>query len=157
MGRIKIWARIDISLYVARLDQSSMAPAEIVLIEDNPADVLLVRMALQENGIPCHLTRFENGEEAILALCAPTGANTLVPDVILLDLNTPKSDGFQVLSTLKQSPRLSEVPIAILTSSQASSDKHRAALQSIRYIQKPSQLAEFLATVGWAVKEMLHA
>jgi hypothetical protein len=48
------------------------------------------------------------------------------------------------------------VPIAILTSSQATSDRHRADLQHVRYIQKPCQLADFLATVGQAVKEMLH-
>jgi len=50
---------------------------------------------------------------------------------------------------------LSHVPIAILTSSPASSDKHRTALQSVRFIQKPSQLADFLSTVGQAVREML--
>jgi CheY-like chemotaxis protein len=77
--------------------------------------------------------------------------------LILLDLNTPRSDGFQVLIKLKQTPRLADVPIAILTSSQATSDKHRAALQNVRYIQKPSHLQDFLATVGQAVKDMLHA
>lgn len=134
-----------------------MTPAQIVLIEDNPGDVLLVEMALKENCIPCQLTRFDNGAEAVRVLCAPAEANALIPDAILLDLNTPRSDGFQVLIQLKQSPRLAQVPIAILTSSPASSDKHRIALQGVRYIQKPSQLANFLATVGQAVKEMLHA
>jgi CheY-like chemotaxis protein len=133
-----------------------MKPARIVLVEDNPGDVLLFEMALKENGIPCELTLFHNGTEALRVLSAP-GANAFVPDAILLDLNTPRSDGFQVLIKLTQSPRFSHVPIAILTSSRASSDKHRAALQSVRFIQKPSHLQEFLATVGGAVKEMLHA
>ena len=79
-----------------------------------------------------------------------------MPDAILLDLNTPKSDGFQVLSTLKQAPRLVGVPMAVLTSSQAASDKHRTSLQGARYIQKPSQLDEFLTTVGQAVKDMIE-
>jgi chemotaxis family two-component system response regulator Rcp1 len=134
-----------------------MKPVQIVLIEDNPGDVFLFEMALKENGIACQLTRFNNGAEALLVLCASEGTNAFVPDAILLDLNTPLSDGFQVLIKLKQFPRLSQVPLAILTSSQASSDRHRAALQNVRFIQKPPHLEDFLATVGLAVKEMLHA
>jgi CheY-like chemotaxis protein len=134
-----------------------MNPAQIVLIEDNPADVLLVELALKENGVSSQLTRFASGEEALRVLCEPGGAEGLVPDAILLDLNTPRSDGFQVLIKLKQFPRFTNVPIAILTSSRATSDKHRSRLQGARYIEKPAQLEEFLATVGQAVKEMLSA
>jgi CheY-like chemotaxis protein len=134
-----------------------MNPVQIVLIEDNPGDVFLFEMALRENGIPCQLTRFDNGADALLVLCAPHAANALVPDAILLDLNTPRSDGFEVLIKLRQFPRLAQVPVAVLTSSQASSDRHRAALQNVRFIQKPAHLEEFLATVGLAVKEMLCA
>ena len=79
-----------------------------------------------------------------------------MPDVIILDLNTPKSDGFEVLIRLRGSPHLSNVRIAILTSSQAASGKARSArMGAIRYIQKPSQLDEFLSTVGAAVREMV--
>ena len=73
-----------------------MKPAQIVLIEDNPGDVLLFEMALKENGIPCELTLFDNGTEALRALGAPE-ATAFVPDAILLDLNTPRSDGFPPL------------------------------------------------------------
>ena len=132
-----------------------MNPAHIVLVEDNPGDVMLVELALKENGVPFELTQFNSGLEALKALSAPS-ANAFIPDAILPDLNTPKSDGFEVLIQLRRSPRLSQVPIAILTSSKARSDKHRAGLQNVRYIEKPSQLADFLATVGQAVKEMLH-
>lgn len=134
-----------------------MNPVQIVLIEDNPGDVYLFEMALKDNGIACQLTRFDNGDDALLALCAQEEAKAFVPDAILLDLNTPRSDGFQVLIKLKQFPRLSHVPLAILTSSQARSDRHRADLQNVRFIQKPAHLEDFLTTVGGAVKEMLHA
>ena len=135
-----------------------MSAARIVLIEDNPADILLVELALKENGIPYEMTKFANGREAVRVLCAPEGwaEDPFIPDVILLDLNTPKSDGFQVLIQLKQSPRLAQVPIAIISSA-ANSDRHRSALQGVRYIQKPSNVETFFATVGQAVKEMLHA
>jgi CheY-like chemotaxis protein len=135
-----------------------MKAAQIVLIEDNPADVYLVELALNESGITYEMTKFTSGEDALSVFCPPEGkeTSTFVPDAILLDLNTPKSDGFQVLIKLKQAPRLARVPMAVITSSQASSDKHRTSLQGSRYIQKPAQLAEFLATVGQAVKEMLE-
>jgi len=132
-----------------------MSPANIVLIEDNPADVFLVELALKENGIAYHLTRFASGDEAVRVLCETGVADAAVPDVILLDLNTPRSDGFQVLIRLKQTPALAHVPLAILTSSHATSDKHRARLQGTRHIEKQSQLNDFLTTVGQAVKEML--
>jgi CheY-like chemotaxis protein len=137
-----------------------MNTAQIVLIEDNSADVLLVEMALKENGIPYELTRFKNGEDALRSLCSPEGRapHAFRPDAVLLDLNTPKSDGFEVLGKLRQNPYLADVPIAIITSSQATSDKHRASIMgAVRYIEKPSQLEEFLSTVGIAVRDMLHA
>ena len=133
--------------------------AKIVLIEDNSADVLLIELALKESDILYEMTRFHNGEEAVSALCPPEGptTKTLHPDAILLDLNTPKSDGFVVLEKLRRAPHLAEVPIAIITSSQAMSDKRRVSLIGrTRYIEKPLQLAEFLTTVGQAVKDLLH-
>ena len=132
-----------------------MNDCEIVLIEDNPADVYLVQLALQENNVNCHLTTFTNGQEAVRSLCRQAETQ-IVPNAILLDLNTPKSDGFEVLIRLRGTPHLANVPIAIVTSSQATSDKARTArLGVIRYVHKPSQLEEFIATVGQAVKEML--
>ena len=127
-----------------------MKPAQIVLIEDNPADVLLVQLALKENHVACELTTFSSGREALRTLCPPaeTETNAFVPDAILLDLNTPKSDGFEVLDKLKQTPHLAHVPVAIITSSRAAKDKARTyRLGAIRYVQKPSQLEEFLANL----------
>lgn len=135
-----------------------MSDCQIVLIEDNPADVLLVEMALKQNGVICEMTKFNSGQEALKVLCPAEGAraNAFVPDAILLDLNTPKSDGFNVLVRLKNAPNLVGVPVAIITSSQARSDQKRSdSLGAVRYIQKPSDLEEFLSTVGRAVKEML--
>ena len=135
-----------------------MSPRHIVLIEDNPADILLVQKALEANDVAYEMTQFNSGLEALNVLCSKGGAdaNLFVPDAILLDLNTPKSDGFNVLVRLKNTPYLAGVPIAIITSSQARSDRARSdVLGAVRYIQKPSDLDEFLSTVGRAIKEML--
>ena len=99
------------------------------------------------------MTRFECGADAIGPLCGYTA--NLRPDLILLDLNTPRSDGFEIPKVFKSAPRLAHVPIAILTSSGNLADKKRAALQGARFIEKPSQREEFLSSVGGAVKEML--
>ena len=136
-----------------------MITFEIVLIEDNPADVVLLRKSLAENEVSCNLTTFHSGEEALKVLCPrdSLGQRPFVPDAILLDLNTPKSDGFEVLIKLRGTPHLASVPIAILTSSQQENDKARSIrLGAVRYIHKPTQLEEFLTTVGRSVKEMLH-
>ena len=136
-----------------------MNAVQIVLIEDNSADVLLVELALKENDIAYELTRFKDGQEAVDALCSATDTplNFIHPDAILVDLNTPRSNGFDVLGKLRGNPRFADVPIAIITSSQAARDKHRTGIMSnVRYIEKPSQLEQFLATVGKAVKDMLR-
>ena len=136
-----------------------MSVCNIVLIEDNPGDVFLVERALKELDITCDLTTFSNGQEALKRLCPPEGTGAdhqVLPDAILLDLNTPKSDGFEVLSRLRGNVWLAHVPIAIITSSQATSDMARASrLGAIRYIQKPSHLDEFITKVGGAIREML--
>jgi CheY-like chemotaxis protein len=132
-----------------------MKTAQIVLIEDNPADVDLVKLSLQEAGIQCEIRLYSNGRDALKALAAPN--LSFLPSAILLDLNTPRTDGFEVHLKLRQLPRLSQVPIAILTSSRARADKHRAALQGARYVEKPSQLQDFLTTVAELIKELLQA
>lgn len=137
-----------------------MRAAQIILIEDNAADVLLVELALKENRIAYEMKCFKNGREAVDALCATDGtsANAPRPDAILLDLNTPKSDGFEVLGKLKRDPNLAGVPIAVITSSQARNDIHRTShFDSVLYIQKSSQVEVFFRTVGRAVREMLRS
>ncbi|PYU33486.1 MAG: hypothetical protein DMG28_07940 [Acidobacteria bacterium] len=131
----------------------TLKTASIVLVEDNPADVLLVRKALQEKGIKCELTCFETGEKALKNL---SQEGRLAPDLILLDLNLPGADGVDVLRKICSIPRLSEVPVVILTSSESPSDIQRTArIGAARYIRKPSRLEDFLTEVGRAVEEML--
>jgi len=127
--------------------------ASIFVIEDNPADVLLIRKALEEKGIKCALTCFENGETALRNL---SQQGRLLPDLILLDLHLPMADGVEVLGKIRGMPRFSEVPIVILTSSESPSDRQRTArMGAARYIRKPSRLEDFLREVGTGVEEML--
>jgi CheY-like chemotaxis protein len=125
----------------------------LVLIEDNPADVLLVREAIRESGLAVELVSYPDVPEAIAGL--ENTANPL-PDAILMDLNLPKGEGMTVIRTLRVSERLRGVPLAILTSSQSPRDLEQAEKLSVRwYIHKPSTLNEFLLTVGNAICELL--
>jgi CheY-like chemotaxis protein len=127
--------------------------ARLVLIEDNPADVLLVREAIKERGLAVELIAYPDVPEAIAGLGNP--GNPL-PDAILMDLNLPRGEGMSVIKTLRASERLSAVPLAILTSSQSPRDLEQAQrLRVNSYIHKPSTLDEFLTTVGDAVSQLL--
>ena len=127
--------------------------ASIVLVEDNPADVLLIKKALKEKGLKCALTCFEDGEKALKNL---SQAGRLPPDLILLDLNLPGIDGVDVLRKICTIPRFLKVPVVILTSSESPSDMQRTQrIGAARYIRKPSGLEDFFRVVGSAVEEML--
>ncbi len=131
-----------------------MNPAQILLIEDNPADALLIKLALDQQGIPYELIEYSSGADAVSALCGADTKDAVDLDAILLDLNTPKSDGFEVLRILRK--QFPQVPVSILTSSHARSDRERAAREGARYLEKEADLKLFLSTVGDAVEDMLH-
>jgi CheY-like chemotaxis protein len=125
----------------------------ILLVEDNPGDVYLLEKALQARQIRYELVCCEDGEDAIRALAEMTDP---VPDLILLDLNLPKREGFEVLRSIRNRPRMVGVPVGVFTSSDDAGDRHRVALLGAeRYIHKPPTLNEFIEQVGGAIEEML--
>jgi chemotaxis family two-component system response regulator Rcp1 len=129
------------------------ATAHIVLVEDNPGDVYLLEKALQARHIVYELTRYEDGEQGIRAL---SSERCPTPDLILLDLNLPRREGFDVLRAVRTRPALVGVAVGILTSSDAQRDRHRVFLIGAeRYIHKPLTLEEFIDEVGQAIEDML--
>jgi CheY-like chemotaxis protein len=131
--------------------------SHIVIIEDNPGDVLLIRKALDATGLDYALTRFEDGPEALQALCPETGWPDITPDVIVLDLNLPRSDGVDVLRHIRRARCLGEVPVAILTSSESPADSRKSLdLGADRYILKPSELEAFFSQVGGGIRELVE-
>ena len=124
-------------------------PAEILLVEDNPGDVGLVREAMKENKILNHLSVVWDGVEA-MAFLRREGkhADAPRPDLILLDLNLPKKSGREVLVEVKQDPGLKRIPVAILTTSSAEEDILKSYdLQANCYITKPVDLDQFVIVV----------
>jgi len=122
----------------------------ILLVEDNPADVLLTMEALKEGDISYELNVVNDGADAI-AYLRRKGKYTdvlLLPDIILLDINLPKKNGFEVLSEIKEDQGLKSIPVIILTTSSAKQDIRRAYdLHANCYIVKPLDFDAFLNVV----------
>jgi chemotaxis family two-component system response regulator Rcp1 len=126
----------------------------ILLVEDNPADVFLIKEALKTHGIDFDLTWVSDGEEAVSRV-EEIRSDHSAPQLILLDLNLPKLDGKQVLSRIRRNPALAGTPVAILTSSDSPHDRRdTASLGANCYIRKPPTLDEFLG-VGETIRDLL--
>jgi two-component system response regulator len=129
--------------------------AQITLVEDNPADVFSSERRCKRKASHFELTCFENGEEALNSL---SQRERTEPDIILLDLNLPMTEGVEVLRRIRSIPELVNIPVAILTSSASPADIHRTELLGVaRYISKPIALDDLLREVGRQVEEMLPA
>jgi|ERR1700733_8456954 len=118
---------------------------KILLVEDNQADVWLFKEAFRDLHIEHDLEIAEDGAQAIDLL--EDGETLSPPDMILLDLNMPKVDGFQVLSFVRASPRLCVIPVIVLSSSRDQRDVRRAhELGANSYIWKSTD--DFVDLVG---------
>lgn len=128
----------------------------ILVAEDNMADVILVREALDSHGLLYALHHVEDGEKAIefIRKCDDDEAAPC-PDLLLLDMNLPKREGDEVLQVVKQSRRSCEIPTIVFTSSASPADVERVkSLGATRYFQKPSDFEAFM-TLGAIIHELL--
>lgn len=126
-------------------DIVSKHAVEILLVEDNPGDVRLMKEALKETRVRSHLHLAEDGVQA-LSFLRQKGAT--LPDLILLDLNLPKKDGREVLAEIKDDPRLRSIPVVVLTTSQSEQDVQRSyQLHANCYIAKPVGLENFIRVI----------
>ncbi len=117
---------------------------EILLVEDNPGDVLLTRIALQRVCPMHNLHVAKDGIDALQALLGnPSGQNPSRPDLVILDLNLPRMNGQELIARLQDFPDLMSIPLVILTSSR----HDQSLLDSWRpgpcfYLVKPQTFAE---------------
>jgi DNA-binding response OmpR family regulator len=129
--------------------------ARILLVEDNPADVFLVREALAWNDIKSQLFVVRDGDEAIRLVQEIERTQSPCPDLVVLDVNLPRKSGFDVLRRVRASVKCGVAPVAILTSSEAPADRAEAArLGASSYIRKPSNLRDFMS-IGEKLKAIL--
>ena len=128
---------------------------EILLAEDNPADVYLIREALREHGVQCPIHVVWDGKE-VLQFIADAGAMSHL-GLIILDLNRPRHDGIEVLQRLRETDGTSHIPVVVLTSSDSPRDRIVASeLGAASYLRKPSGLEQFLS-LGGVFKKLLSS
>ncbi len=124
-------------------------PIEVLLVEDDPGDVLMTQEAFEEHKLRNRLAVVNDGVAA-LAYLRHEGehADAPVPDLILLDLNLPRVDGREVLSEIKKDPTLCQIPVVVLTTSQAEEDILRSyQLHANAYVAKPVDFERFITVV----------
>jgi CheY-like chemotaxis protein len=122
---------------------------DVLLVEDDPGDVLMTREAFEHYKIRNALHVVTDGEQALQFL-RRTGdyAGAPRPGLILLDLNLPRLDGLEVLAELKADPVLKVIPVVILTTSQAQQDVLRSyALHANAYVSKPVDFERFIEVI----------
>lgn len=126
---------------------------EILLVEDNPGDVLLVKEALKEINICNMLNVVRDGLEALDYLhCAGKYSNAVRPDIMLLDLNLPKKDGREALEEIKKDEGLKAIPVVVLSTSDAENDIIRAYKSHANcYITKPINFDKFVKTIRYTI------
>jgi CheY-like chemotaxis protein len=123
---------------------------DVLLVEDDPGDVLITREAFEHHQIRNNLHVVGDGEQAMHFL-RKTGAYADVPTpgLILLDLNLPRRNGLEVLAELKSDTVLLTIPVVVLTTSQAPEDILRSySLHANAYISKPADFDEFVDAIG---------
>lgn len=128
---------------------SPRSPIRILLVEDNPGDVRLTIEALKDGKMDNPLDAVRDGVEA-LAYLRQEGiyADKPRPDLILLDLNLPRMDGREVLAAIKEDPGLRQIPVVVLTTSQAEQDILKSYhLHANCFITKPVDLDQFVNVV----------
>jgi CheY-like chemotaxis protein len=141
------------SLLVAA--KGAVAMPKILLAEDNPADVYLIRAALEEHGIDVTVQVAADGGEVLQIIDRQGVLAETELNLIILDLNLPRHDGIEILQRLRESERLALVPVVILTSSDSPRDRIVASESGAAcFLRKPSNLEQFL-NLGAVFKNLL--
>ena len=129
--------------------RGSGTPIEVLLVEDDPGDVLMTQEAFEEHKVRNRLTVGSDGAEALSYLRREGEyADAVRPDLILLDLNLPRRDGREVLAEVKRDEELGQIPIVVLTTSAADEDILKSyQLHANAYVTKPVDFEQFISVI----------
>lgn len=122
---------------------------DVLLVEDDPGDVLMTREAFEENKVANRLAVVNDGASAMEYLRKEGQyADAPTPDMVLLDLNLPRMDGREVLAAMKSDEALRRIPVVVLTTSEAEEDVLRSySLHANAYVTKPVDFQRFIDVV----------
>lgn len=123
-------------------------PLKLLVVEDCPSDVWLIKEALKQANLPVQITVVEDGVVALEYMRQVSEGKVCRPDLILLDLNLPRKNGREVLGELKASPVHKQIPVLVMSSSNAAQDIRECyRLNANCYITKPSTLDDYFEVV----------
>jgi CheY-like chemotaxis protein len=124
-------------------------PSTILIIEDNPGDVFLMKKSFESVPVSHHLHIATDGEQALEYLYdSANGGNSKRPDLILLDLNLPKVDGREILYRIKQHEALKTIPVVMFSSSSSAKDIMSSYdLQANCYVVKPYEYEDYATII----------
>jgi CheY-like chemotaxis protein len=127
----------------------TVSTIDVLLVEDDPGDVLMTREAFADHKVRNTLHVVNNGVDALSFLRREGEyADAPRPDLVLLDLNLPRMDGREVLAEVKSDPELRSIPVVVLTTSEADEDVSRSyTLHANAYVTKPVDFDRFIAVV----------
>lgn len=131
------------------MTELDVRPIEVLLVEDDPGDVLMTKEAFEDAKVANNLSVVSDGAEALQYLRREGEyAEAPRPDLVLLDLNLPKVDGREVLTAIKNDAALGSIPVVVLTTSEAEEDIVRSySLHANAYVSKPVDFDRFLHVV----------
>jgi len=131
------------------MKNQNLSPIDILVVEDNQGDARLIKEVLNGNKIFCRLNIVKDGVEAMNFLYKTEEyAEAPRPDLIFLDLNLPKKDGREVLAEIKSDEKLKQIPVVVMTTSQAEEDILKSySLHANCYVTKPLDLDQFVKVV----------
>jgi CheY-like chemotaxis protein len=130
----------------------------VLLVEDSPADIYIVRESLQKHMKEVNLQVLNDGEKAFALIeAAEADDSAPSPALLILDLNLPKRSGQEILQRIRQSSKLARIPVVIFTSSDSPADRAETTkLGATAYFRKPADLEEFMC-IGKVVQSVLTA
>ena len=126
---------------------SDDAPRRLLIVEDNPTDVMILRRALREHGLSVEIVVVDDGDKAVeyLRNCH----DEQIPHLVVIDINLPKRDGIEVLRNCRSRPCLVDTKTLVFTSSDEPSDHSRSEMLGVdAYIRKPTRLDDFAGVVN---------
>ena len=125
------------------------SPIVVLLVEDDPGDVLMTREAFEDYKVQNDLHVVNDGTEAMAFLRREDPfVEAPRPDLVLLDLNLPRMDGREVLQAIKSDPDLASIPVVVLTTSEAEEDVLRSySMHANAYVTKPVDFERFIEVV----------
>src|SRR5947209_7044770 len=128
----------------------------LLVIEDNPGDIELLKLALEGAALDCELEVFQHGGEALCHVRSfDSGDDRRVPDLAVIDINLPQNDGIQVLEAMRGIRALADVPVVVFSSSSMPAERARLdAFAITRFIAKPADL-EAVLEIGPLLREIL--